>query len=178
MLQYYYIHIFWHYEQNSSKRQQCDEDENDSIIARRVKQIKRFKESVFEEVDRNIKLAQAHQKKNYDKQHRALKFSVGEEVLKKNLKNKHRMGGKLDMKWLGPYVVTSVTEYGNYELRCAKSGKLLKQRVPITQLKRYIWPIELKVCRCLINYNRFKLCYFKYFMSHNLQTRPVVIRIP
>ena len=63
------------------------------------------------------------------------------------MKNKHRIGGKLDLKWLGPYVVTSVTKHGNYKLRCSKSGRMLKQQVPIAQLKKYIRPSEFQVCR-------------------------------
>lgn len=133
------------YKQNSLKRQQIDELDDDNMLAKRLRGIKCFKESVFHEVDRNIKLAQAHQKKNYDRRHAAPTFSIGDEVLKQNLKNKHRMGGKLDAKWLGPYVISGVTDYGNYELRCSKSGKLLKQRVPVTQLKKYIHRPDLKV---------------------------------
>ena len=52
-----------HHKQNSSKRLQSDESDDDFIIAKRVKQIERFKESVFGKVDKNIQLAQAHQKK-------------------------------------------------------------------------------------------------------------------
>lgn len=55
------------------------------------------------------------------------------------------MGGKLDAKWIGPYTITGVTDYGNYELCCCSSGKLLKQRVPSTQLKHYISPLDVKV---------------------------------
>ena len=96
-------------------------------------------------VDSNIKCAQARQKKNYDAQHTAPTFKIGEEVLKKNLKNKHRMGGKLDAKWLGPYIVTGVTAYGNYKLRCKQNGELLKQCVPSAHLKKYIHRPDLKV---------------------------------
>ena len=52
------------------------------------------------------------------------------------------MGGKLDMKWLGPYVVTGVTEYGSYKLQCSKSEKLLKQHMLVMQVNRYGRPIE------------------------------------
>ena len=123
------------------------------MLAKRVRQLKTFKESVFPEVDRNIKNAQSHQKKNYDKRHEAFSFSIGDEVLKKNMKNKHRMGGKLDVKWLGPYVITRLTEDGNFELRCSKSGTPLKQRVPITHLKKYIHPPDSKVYKCLKDYS-------------------------
>ena len=80
------------------------------------------------------------------------KFSVGDKVLKKNLKNKHRMGGKLDSKWLGPYIITEVTGYGNYQLRYCKSDQLLKQRVPSSHIKCYIDPPDLKVnIQCIYN---------------------------
>lgn len=120
-------------------------NDDDDVFVKRLRQIKSFKEVVFPSVDGNIKSAQARQKKNYDAQHTAPTFSIGEEVLKKNLKNKHRMGGKLDAKWLGPYIITGVSGHGNYILQCKQSGDLLKHCVPSTHLKKYIYRPALKV---------------------------------
>ena len=52
--------------------------------------------------------------------------------------NSHRMGGKMDLKWLGPYHVEEITEKELYRLKCIKSGKLLKQAFSSLQLKAYV----------------------------------------
>lgn len=133
------------YTQCSQKQLWLDDSEDENDFTKRIQEIKRFKQSIFPEVDRNIKLAQAHQKKNYDRRHVASPFSIGDLVLKKNMKNKHRMGGKLDEKWLGPYVVCGVTDYGNYKLQCLTSKNVLKQQIPVSQLKSYNQRVSLKV---------------------------------
>ena len=127
------------------KRQWVDDFDDASDFIERAKQIKRFKQSVFPEVGKNIQQAQAHQKRNYDRRHAAAKFEIGQLVVKKNMKNKHRMGGKLDEKWLGPYVICGVTDYGNYKLQCHKTKVILKQQVPVVQLKAYIQRPTVKV---------------------------------
>ena len=53
-------------------------------------------------------------------------FAVGTKVLLKSMKNTHRMGGKLDIKWDGPYTVEAKLTKGRYQLR-AKTGLLLKK---------------------------------------------------
>ena len=55
------------------------------------------------------------------------------------------MGGKLDAKWLDPYIITGVTKYRNRELHCCSTSKLMKQCVPSLQLKHYISPTNVKV---------------------------------
>ena len=54
-----------------------------------------------------------------------VKFLRLEEVLLKNMKNSHRMGGKMDPKWIGPYSVIERVSKGRYKL-CSLSGKELK----------------------------------------------------
>ncbi len=51
-------------------------------------------------------MAQQQQKATYDAKHNTkTNIKVGDEVLVKNMKNAHRMGGKLDIRWTGPYKV-------------------------------------------------------------------------
>lgn len=97
-----------------------------------------MKEVVYKDAQRNIQKAQSHQKKNYDLRHAVPMFAKGDLVLRKNMVNKHRMGGKLDPKWLGPYRVVEITKKGLYKLQCHKSNKMLKQAFPSLQLKQYI----------------------------------------
>ncbi len=43
-------------------------------------------------------------------------FRVGAQVLLKNMRNSHRMGGKLDEKWNGHYTVHAKLSKGCYKL--------------------------------------------------------------
>ncbi len=65
-------------------------------------------------------------------------FAVGTKVLTKNMKNAHRMGGKMDPKWLGPYTVKEVVGKGRYKL-CSKTGDV-KKLYSSCLLKEYIDP--------------------------------------
>ena len=64
---------------------------------------------------------------------------MGAKVLLKNMKNSHRMGGKMDPKWLGPYTVKEKNSKGRYKL-CAMSGKTLKKLYSSCLLKEYFEP--------------------------------------
>ena len=67
--------------------------------------------------------------------------------------NTHRMGGKLNAKWLDPYEVKEITEKGLYQLKCMKSGKVLKQAFSSLQLKGYSGrpiPKVMKYFQCTI----------------------------
>jgi len=68
------------------------------------------REDVEEAVMKNIQLAQSRQKNQYDKKRSAstTSFPVGSKVLLKNNRNNHRMGGKLDAAWTGPYLVITL----------------------------------------------------------------------
>jgi len=70
--------------------------------------------SCFEKINTealtNIERAQMRQCKNYmdriSKGSRSFLFHVGDVVLKRNMKNINRKGGKMDKTWLGPYIIT------------------------------------------------------------------------
>ena len=58
-------------------------------------------------------------------------------VLVKNMKNTHRMGGKLDIRWTGPYEVIDDIGKMRYKVRYKKTGKTLKQILHCSRLKHY-----------------------------------------
>lgn len=71
-----------------------------------------------ETIKGNIKQAQAKQKKHYDLKHGASScFDVGSLVLKKDFRRRKRKGGKLDYRWLGPYVITASVGKGLFKLK-------------------------------------------------------------
>ena len=56
-------------------------------------------------------------------------------MLLKNMKNSHRMGGKLDVKWEGPYTIEAKLSKGRYQLR-SKTGFVVKKLYSSCLLKR------------------------------------------
>ena len=123
-------------------------------LAKRLKTIKALSEVVYNNAGQNIAKAQAHQKKNYDRRHAVPMFKRGNLVLRRNMANSHRMGGKMDAKWHGPYEVEEITEKGLYRLKCMKSGKVLKQGFSSLQLKAYSsrpMPKVMKYFECIIS---------------------------
>lgn len=77
---------------------------------------------VLERVKVNIAKAQAKQKKQYDKKHAVPSaFRVGVRVLKKDFTRKKRRGGKMDPKWLGPYLIVKNLGRGLYKLRSVEN---------------------------------------------------------
>ena len=55
------------------------------------------------------------------------------------MKNSHRMGGKLDSKWDGPYVIEEKLSKERYRLR-SKQGVVLKKLYSSCLLKEYFEP--------------------------------------
>lgn len=97
------------------------------------------KKAAEERISMNIAKAQNRQKKNYDKRHASKYTDIveGSLVLLKNNKNNHRMGGKLEAKYLGPYEVVSLEGKGRAKLRNVASGKELKNLYHLVNLKLY-----------------------------------------
>ena len=53
----------------------------------------------------NIAHAQERQKQQYDRKHNTnTTLKIGDKVLQENSKNKHWMGGKLGIRWTGPFI--------------------------------------------------------------------------
>lgn len=71
----------------------------------------------------------AHNKVQENIGHRRDKRSimrVGQLVLMKNNKNNHRMGSKLEDKWIGPYEITKCLDKGRVKLKSLQSGNTLE----------------------------------------------------
>lgn len=69
-------------------------------------------------IKKNIKTAQAKQKRNYDQKHNVTEcFGVGSNVLLKDFNRKKRKGGKLDFRWQGPFVIISSLGRGLFKLK-------------------------------------------------------------
>ena len=94
-------------------------------------------DQAYEKVQINQKKAQEQNKKSYRakqlKGYKSYKFSPGDLVLKKFNKNNARKGGKLEVKWTGPYIVHELEPNG-IRLKCQK-GNILKQVVAHSQVK-------------------------------------------
>lgn len=76
---------------------------------------------------KNIFKAQEKQKDYYDqKRANPQLFCPGQLVLLKDFRRKKRKGGKLDTRYLGPYVITSETGKGGYHLKDKATGKVMK----------------------------------------------------
>ena len=72
---------------------------------------------ILEEAKQNILQAQQKQKELYDRKHAKPElFAKGQLVLKKDFTRKKRKGGKLDSKFLGPYVIVKALKKGTYIL--------------------------------------------------------------
>lgn len=99
-------------------------------------------------VQTNIEKAQKRQKQYYDARHtcHTNEMRVGQLVLMKNNKNVHRMGGKLEDKWLGPYEIVKCLDKGRVKLKNLQSGKTLKNTYHAVNLKIYNSADENNAC--------------------------------
>lgn len=89
----------------------------------------------------NITKAQRRQKDTYDKRHNtgSTRLDLKDKVLLKNSKNEGRKGGKMDIKWTGPYTISECLGKGRFRLQ-NKHGVALKQTIHASRLKRYCQP--------------------------------------
>lgn len=89
---------------------------------------------------KNVTVAQNKQKQTYKKRQekgiRTFDFHAGDVVLKRNMRNVGRRGGKQDKLWTGPYRITGIDDYQRVTLEDVdKPGISLKSRVPYEQLR-------------------------------------------
>ena len=101
------------------------------------KEILEKQKSVFFKADTSIKVAQEQQKKQYAQRKGITEYSfkIRDKVLRRNMQQKTRKGKKLEDRWLGPYTIVEVTKTSC--LLKNASGKVLKQRINLSQLKPY-----------------------------------------
>lgn len=104
-----------------------------------VEQRKQAQDTIFKTVKENIDNAHEKQKADYSKRAskgvKTFHFVKGDIVLKRNLKNIARKGGKLDAKWLGPYEILDIDPYKRVKLKEINSNLILKARCAWDQLK-------------------------------------------
>ncbi|KAL5509176.1 hypothetical protein EMCRGX_G004493 [Ephydatia muelleri] len=101
-------------------------------------QVAKERQEILKDVKHNIFAAQAKQKQHYDAKHtRAKLFDVGVQVLKKDFLRKKRKGGKLDSRWLGPYIITQKLSKGFYSLQSVANPSDCVKRVNGAHLKAF-----------------------------------------
>ncbi len=92
----------------------------------------------------NILNAQLKQKEVYNRKHSNPEvYQVGGYVLKKDFLRKKRKGGKLDHKWVGPYIIVANLGRGLYRLQDVNDSTKFISRVNGVHLKKYIIPNEV-----------------------------------
>lgn len=88
-------------------------------------------------VKNNIEKAQNKQKAEYyarkNKGYKSFNFQIGDTVYKKNMKNKARIGGKLDPDWTGPYKIVEITP--------DKRLRILNMKTKIIVKTLYSWDL-------------------------------------
>lgn len=78
------------------------------------------------------------------------------------MKNAHRMGGKMDPKWLGPYTVKERVGKGRYKL-FSKTGEALKKLYSSCLLKEYFEPLSTEGIAIII---LLSSCQIKLYFLH------------
>ena len=107
-----------------------------------------YRSKVAEKVKENIIAAQARQKKAYDrKRHNPETFKAGALVLRKDMKRKKRAGGKLDFKWLGPYMIVQSMGRGLYQIQDVNDPK---QKLKVHGIHLKLFHPSTKVCNIMI----------------------------
>ena len=111
------------------------------LSASAVEKLANHRQGIIEEAKANIKLAQAKQKEVYDRKHaHPDAFKVGSQVLKKDFLRKKRANGKMDTRYLGPYVITKKLGKGLYALELVADPTQTVSRVHGAHLKPYHVP--------------------------------------
>lgn len=139
-----------------------DGEEAEQICAK----MKKIKEAIDDKAIKNIKNAQDRYKRDYDNKHfttnvrtfatscvistlfcillwnRKVSISIqvlqpGTKVLLRNSAQDGRKGGKLQERWLGPYVIEEFIGKGVYKINNPKTGRTLKKGVNVCRLKIY-----------------------------------------
>ena len=104
------------------------------------------------EAKANIKVAQQKQKELYDRKHANPKvYQVGSKVLKKDFAHKKRKGGKMDAKFVGPFIITKSLGKGLYALQLVENPDRVIDRVNGVHLKPYLTPPPSPSCELSLN---------------------------
>lgn len=93
---------------------------------------------LLEEAKANILKAQDRRKQDYDRRRAdPAAYDIGSKVLKKDFLRKKCTGGKMDAKYLGPYIITKHLGKGLYSLQLVADPTHTIQRVNGAHLKPY-----------------------------------------
>lgn len=97
-------------------------------------------QELHKEREKKVGPAQEKQKEEYERRKKkgvkVHDIAAGMEVLKKNVRNESRKGGKMEAKWIGPYKVLDVD--ANRRVALEKNGKKLETRTPQDQLRPFL----------------------------------------
>ena len=100
-------------------------------------------QELLQQVKANILKAQEKQKEYYDrKRANPGAYKVGAKVLKKDFLRKKRKGGKMDARFLGPYIITKDLGRGLYSLELIEDRTVVVHRVNGAHLKPYQTPCQ------------------------------------
>ena len=98
----------------------------------------KMRDAAHNKSSQNIKKAQKKQQKDYNKRHNMppSTLPIGSKVLLQNLKRQDRKGGKFTFKWIGPYIIQSISKMGLCALSNQK-GVTLKKMYNVSLLKPF-----------------------------------------
>ena len=98
---------------------------------------------IFSDVSKNIDTSQRKQKIQYQRRKglgQNTHIKDGAVVMRLNMIKRTKKGHKHEDTWMGPYKVLDISKYGCCRLQCITTGKDLKTKVKINQLKVYQEP--------------------------------------
>jgi hypothetical protein len=121
---------------NEDEKDIMEFDDSTDDCQQAVNSLKKIHEFVHNCAEDNIVKSQKKQKAQYDMKHQFAPFAVGDQVLVENTEHKHRKGGKMNEKWMGPYSINSSLGKGVYQLKNAR-GNVLKSSYNVKRLKKY-----------------------------------------
>ena len=109
----------------------------------KVEKMESQRQELLQQVKANILQAQEKPKEYYDrKRANPFAYTVGAKVLKKDFLRKKRKGGKMDARFLGPYIITKNLGKGLYFLELIEDPTVVVHRVNWAHLKPYQTPCQ------------------------------------
>ena len=98
----------------------------------------KMRDAAHNKASQNIKKAQKKEQNDYNKRHNMPPsiLPIRSKVLLQNLKQQDRKGGKFTFKWIGPYIIQSISKTSLYALSNQK-GVTLKKKYNVSLLKPF-----------------------------------------
>lgn len=124
-----------------------NEDNFTSLLSEKFQAIEELRKTVFSKAAGNITKAQKRQSKAYNKRH-DLKhnFTIGTQVLLRNMRRDDRKGGKLTQPWLGPFTIVKLFHNNTCYLRKGQIDLKCKQH--LCNLKPYYSSNHVHINKC------------------------------